>query len=113
MKNWLIALQTPYNEIKFMTNYEDNYVYLEYYDFFLKMVDVYMIEPANYRKALDEIGRIIVLDRDTGNWERQPIDAGIEHTMEELLQYNEGKEVDKKSRKDRYKDFIKDLVRRK
>jgi len=113
MKNWMIALQTPYDEIKFMTNYEDNYVYLGYYEFFLKMNDVYMKEPAKYRRALDEIGRVVILNMDTGDWERQPIDVNVEHTMEELIEYNDNKVENKKSRKDRYKDFIKDLVRRK
>ena len=115
MKNYLIALQTPYDEIKYITNHDDNYSYLQYYDFFSKMNSVYIEKPAEFRRCLDEIGRIVVLDLDTGKWEKQPIAANVEHTMNELIEYNEQfrESEEKKDKVSMYKEFIKLFVRKK
>ncbi len=113
MKNWLIALQTPHNEIKFITNYDDNYAYLGYYDFFYKMNPIYIKDPEKFRKTLDEIGRVVVLNVDTGDWERQPIEVTTDHSVETLIKYNENKEEENMTKRDRYKNFIEKFTKRK
>lgn len=115
MKNWLVALQTPYNSIKFITNIDTTYTYLPYYDFFNKMNSVYIQDAFKFRKTLDEIGRIVVLNMDTGEWKKQPINIEVNHTTEELLEYNEQfKEKENKNDKiNNFKKFIKQFVRNK
>lgn len=113
MINWLVALQNPYDEIKFKTNHDDNYLYLGYYEFFDKLSSYRINNPAKFRDNLDEIGRVVILDLDTGKWERQPIDPGVEHTMEELIKLNPQKDDKKKeTNRDRFKNFITKIVRK-
>jgi hypothetical protein len=116
MNNWMVALQTPWDQIKYITNYDDNYSYLNYYVFFEKIYPLLIKDRDLYRKCLDEIGRVVVLNTDTGDWEKQPIGVNVKHTMEKLIEYNHAEleeGTEKITKQDRFKEFFKTVSRSK
>jgi len=112
MKNWIIAYQTPYDTVRYMTNNLNTPTFLGYYKF-IDYIQTLFIH--NYGGFIDEINKFkdILIDCDNHTWkviEHELKDA----TFEELLELNKSEEEkDNKTLSEKARDFSKKLLKSK
>jgi hypothetical protein len=101
---WIMLFQTPYNNIKFITNEDANPQFLEYYKF-LKFIAQFPIENGGeFRSNLDKF-QTIFLNCSTGIWEiRKP--EIKEKSFEDMLKLNPNEQEIKEEKK-KHDPFLK------
>jgi len=84
---WLICQQTPYSQIKFLSE-NSNISYIGYYKFLEKMLEYPVGRRQDFKLELDRF-QLIKLDMDNGEWEVLKPLRKESYDFEELLKLNE------------------------
>ena len=113
MSKWVMAHQTPWNSVKYITDDLTEYTTKTYTNFLSMILALNPLDPNGLKEALDSF-ETIFLDCDIHTWRIEKYVPEVEtFTQKEMHEFNPSEEIIEAQKKesilDRTKDFIETL----
>jgi len=105
MKNWILCFQTPYNNIKYITNNLDIPTTSEFYKFLDYIQTIFLYDYNNFIEELNKF-KTILIDIDEHKWKLY-IEEKKEYTFDELLKFNDKENLEIKIKQEKAREFVK------